>query len=94
MWFASCAARACRRSFLFNVKTTVRGYHIYGVVGGVQEGFFVLHKKENRHKKHAMVVFWDEELLVIVGHMPQEIAEMCYFFTKHDGQIIGEVTGH
>ena len=29
-----------------------------------------------------------------VGHLPREIAEIYYFFTKHDGQIIEEVMGH
>ena len=40
-----------------------------------------------------MVVYRDEELPVIDEHLPQEITEMCYFFTKRDGQNIGEVTG-
>ena len=55
---------------------------------------FFLHEKESKHNKHAMVVYWDEEPLVIVGHMLREIAEIYYFFTKHDDQIIREVTGH
>ena len=39
-------------------------------------------RKKNRHDKHVMAVYWDEELLVVVGHLPQEIAEMCFFFTQ------------
>ena len=61
----------------------------------VREGFFVLHDKENRHDKHTMVVYLDEELLVFIGHWPGTRDRrdlMCYFFTKHDGQIIGEAT--
>ena len=59
----------------------------------VQEGLFLFHEKENKHNKRAMAVDWDKELLVIVGHLPRGIAEICYFFTKHDGQIIGRVMG-
>ena len=36
------------------------------------------------------------EWLVFIEHLPQEIAEICYFFTKHDDQLqsIGKVMGH
>ena len=72
------------------VKTTVKNT-IFIVLWKphqwVQEGLFVLHEKENRHEKHATVLYQDKELLVIIGHMPWEIAEMCCFFTKHDGEV-------
>ena len=58
--------------------------HLSSVVGATSlRELFVLHEKENIHNKHAMVVY-----------LPQEIAETCFFFTKHDGQMIGDVMGH
>ena len=46
---------------LLLVKTIVRGYYVYGVVGAMSLGdLFVV-----------IVVYRDEELLVIVGHRPR-----------------------
>ena len=30
-----------------------------------------------------MVVYWDEEPGITVGHLPREIAKACYFFTTY-----------
>ena len=67
----------------------------------VWEGFFVLHDKENRYDKHVKAVYIDEERLperrTTSLHWTPGTRDcwdlMCCFFTKYDGQIIGEVIG-
>ena len=61
----------------------------------VQEGFSVLYEKESKHNKHAMVVYWNKELLSHRWtHAMRDCLDMLHvcFFTKHDDQIIGEMT--
>ena len=59
----------------------------------VGETFIVVHETGKEHDRHAMAVYRDEEPGVIVGHLPQEIAKTCYYFTRHEGKISGEVAG-
>ncbi len=78
------------------VKTTLRGYHVYQAVWEphVGEAFISLQESMNAHDRHAMAVYRrDEDPGVIVGHLPREISKTCHYFTRHEGKIIGEVTG-
>ena len=67
------------------VKTAIRGYHIYRVVWElpVGESFVVLHESGNDNDRHAMAVYRDEDLGVIVGHLLREISKTCHYFTRH-----------
>ena len=53
-----------------------------------------VHESDNNKDRHAMVVYCDEDPGVIVGHLPCEISKISHYFTRHNGKITGEVTGH
>ena len=80
---------------VLNVDTAVRGYHVYRTVWDPSpaECFVVLHQPDNDHDRHAMAVYGMDEPGQIVGHLPHEISRISHYFTRHDGKIMGEVTG-
>ena len=65
------------------VKTAMGGYHVYQVLWEPRlcEIFRAVRKEENRCDRYAMVVYRDKEPgVIVVGHLPREIAKACYFF--------------
>ena len=58
----------------------------------LRETFIVVYETGNERDRHAMAVYRDEPG-IIVGHLPREIAKTCYYFTRHEGKISGEVAG-
>ena len=44
----------------------------------------------NLHDRRAVAVHLDG---VVVGHVPCEISKILWFFLKHDGKIMCEITG-
>ena len=77
------------------VKTAVRGYHVYRVLWQprIRDSFIAVYEEGNKYHEYAMAVYWSEEPAVIVGHLPREIGKACNFFSKHNHQITGVVTG-
>ena len=77
---------------MVNVETAIRGYHVYQTVWkpAIGEEFISLHEKENGHDPHAMGVYYEGKL---VGHLPKEASKYCHYFTLHNGNIRGRVTG-
>ena len=49
----------------------------------------VLAEPGNRHDKRAIAVYHDGE---IVGHTPRELSKIFWFFLKHNGKIVCEIT--
>ena len=76
------------------IQAAVRGYPAYQTVWKPQTGdfFVVLHEPVNRHDRHAMAVYHEEEPGTVVGHLPREISRTCRYFSKHEGKIRGKVT--
>ena len=70
----------------------VRGHHVYKGVWWsiIGQQLPVFQEPSNQHDKRAVAVFNDG---IIVGHVPRELSKVLWFFLKHDGKIICEITG-
>lgn len=82
-------------STCLNVETAIRGYHVYQGLWSpvVGELFVSLHQSDNTSDSHAMGVYSQNNLGLLVGHLPREMSHYCHFFTLHEGKISGKVTG-
>ena len=72
------------------VKIAVLGYHVYRTIWEphVGEVFFVIQESGNSYNRYAMAVYRrDEDLGVIVGHLPWEISKTCHYFTWHSTHL-------
>ena len=73
-------------------ESVVRGHHVYKeawrpVIGQLLP---VFSEPNNRHDRRAVAIYLDG---VVVGHVPREISKVFWFFLKHNGKIMCEITG-
>ena len=63
------------------IESTVRGHHVYKRrwTPAIGEEFNVLAEAGNIHDRFAVAVYRDDS---IVGHLPREIAQTCWYFFK------------
>ena len=84
-------AAAC--AFFVTVSCVIRGYCVYKKVWNPTfgEAFVCFAEEENSHDRKAVAVTC--AVGYGVGHLPMEISGLCFHFTKHRGEINGEITG-
>ena len=90
MRLTSAAYSIYTMSFMLVVKTAVRGYHVYRTLWEphVGEEFIVIQESGNSHDRYMMAVYCsDEDLGIIVGHLPQEISKTCHCFKGHSTHL-------
>ena len=81
--------------FTFQVRSVVRGHHVYKTVWTpvVGERLSLSPEDENEHDTHAVAVLREE---AVVGHAPRHLSRVFYFFLRHGRTITTEITctGH
>ena len=79
-------------SIRLQVKSVVRGYHIYKdewdpSIGG---SFGSKIDENNRYDRFAVAVIVNDNT---VGHVPKEISKIVYYFIRNNGAVTGTVDG-
>ena len=65
----------------FRIESTVRGHHVYKTrwSPSIGEELCCEVEEDNTFDRYAVAVTKDER---VVGHVPRELARICYFFLK------------
>ena len=77
----------------FFVDSVIRGFHIYKDIWDPEVGELLVCRQEygNLYDPYAASVIRGDN--VIVGHVPQKISSLCYFFLRKNGTILCQVMG-
>ena len=75
------------------IEFVVRGHHVYKTIWNPVIGEVLVCEQEtdNDEDSCAVAVKLDD---IIVGHVPQEISRICWYFLERHGAILCEITGH
>ena len=73
-------------------ESIVREHHVYKEVWRpiIGQQLPVFSETDNIHDRRAVAVYKDGS---VVGHVPQELSRVLWFFLKHDGEVECEITG-
>jgi len=76
----------------YKIDSVVWGHHVYKTIWTplLSETLEVGQEYDNEHDEYAVAVFRRDS---IVGHVPQEISIVCYYFLEHES-ISCRITGH
>ena len=76
----------------YTIESSVRGHHVYKEYWTPVIGQTLHTRKEegNPKDKYAVAVAKEERT---VGHMPQEVSRISWYFLDNGGEITCEVTG-
>ena len=91
-------ASAGSDEFEYTLDSAIRGFHVYQSIWVP-----VLNEQLGTYQEHGNT----EDLFAVavckedtagsgglkVGHVPREIARLCWYFLEHDGEIVCTVTG-
>ena len=74
------------------IDSAIRGHHIYKAIWTpiLDQILDTYLEEDNAKDAHAVAVTFEGQ---IVGHMPEEISTIAWFFLKHEGTITSRVTG-
>ena len=74
----------------YTMDSAIRGFHVYQSIWTP-----VLNEQLRPFQEHGN----EEDMFAVaagdvkVGHVPREIARICWYFLEHDGEIVCTVTG-
>ena len=74
------------------IDTVLRSFHVYKNVWSPVIGEILICKLKfrNIHDPYSVAVC---KCVEIVGHVPNRLSSLCYFFLKNEGAILCHVTG-
>ena len=77
----------------FSIDSAVRGFHVYKDIWNSEIGKVLICEQEfgNLHDPYAVSVVREDN--ITIGHVPQTISVLCYFFLRRNGTILCQVTG-
>ena len=76
----------------YAMESVIRGHHIYKRIWQPILGEQLTLEREdgNSSDRHAVSVMKDS---IIVGHVPRELSRAYWYFIRHGGTMLCEVTG-
>lgn len=84
-------------AFEYTLDSAIRGFHVYQSIWipVLNEQLKTCQEHGNAEDLFAVAV-WKEDTTgdLKVGHVPREIARICWYFLEHDGEIVCTVTGN
>ena len=80
-------------AFEYTMDSAIRGFHVYKSIWTpiLNEQLRPFQEHGNAEDLFAVAVCTSGDLKV--GHVPREIARICWYFLEHDGEIVCTVTG-